>query len=75
MIQQTLLQSYDNIRNRLRSLSESTPDRNLINDAKATDTSKQYIYNPQKKNEDIPWIETSGKKRNRNSPETTISRK
>jgi len=78
MIQQTLLQSYDNIRNRLRSLGESIPDRDLINSAKATNSLKesiQPIYNPHKKNEDISWIEASGKKRNRNSPEMTMSRK
>jgi len=36
MIQQTLLQSYDNIRNRLRSLGKSTLDRDLMNNAKTT---------------------------------------
>jgi len=35
MIQQILLQSYDNIRNRLRSLGESTSDRDFMNGAKA----------------------------------------
>jgi len=49
----------------LRSLGESTPGRDLINGAKAIGTSKQSIYNPQKKNKDTPWIEASGKKRNR----------
>jgi len=58
------LQSYDNIRNRLRLLGESIPyDQDLMNGAKATETSKQIIYNSQKKNENM-WIEASGKKRN-----------
>jgi len=61
---QTLLQSYDNIRNRLRLLGESTPyNQDLMNGAKATETSKQIIYNSQKENENT-WIEASGKKRN-----------
>jgi len=46
-----------------------------MNGMKATDTLKQTIYNPQKKSEHTPWIEASGKKRNRNRPEITISRK
>jgi len=75
MIQQTLLQSYNNIRNRLRSVGESIPDRDLINDTKATETSKQIIYNPQKKNEDTSWIEVSEEKselpRNDNVTQTT----
>jgi len=76
MIQQTLPQSYNNIRNRLRSVGESIPDRDLINDAKATETSKQIIYNPQKKNEDTSWIEVSEEEkselpRNDNVTQTT----
>jgi len=59
----------------LRLLGKSTPDRDLMNGVKATDTLKQSIHNPQKKNEDTSWIEISGKKRIRNSPETTMSRK
>jgi len=46
MIQQTLLQSYDNIKNRLRSLGESTSDRHLMNGAKTT--KKQTIQSTNK---------------------------
>jgi len=56
MIQQTLLQSYDNIRNRLRSLGESTPDRDLMNGAKTTAKLPNNLYTIHKKNENIPWI-------------------
>jgi len=44
MIQQILLQSYAYTRKRSRSLSESTSERDLMNDAKDTDISKQTIY-------------------------------
>jgi len=43
MIQQTLLQSYDNIRKKSHSLGESTSDRNLVNGAKVTDFKINYI--------------------------------
>jgi len=75
MIQQTLLQSYAYIRKRSRSLGESTSERDLVNDARHTDSSKQNIYNSQKTNMDALWIEVSGKKRNRNSSEMSMPRK
>jgi len=75
MIQQTLLQSYAYIKKRSRSLGESTSERDLVNDARDTDISKQNIHNSQKTNVDAPWIEVSGKKRNRNSPEMSTPRK
>jgi len=43
MIQQILLQSYAYIRKRSLSLGESTTERNLVNSAKISDTSKQII--------------------------------
>jgi len=42
---------------------------------KVTDTLKQTTHNLQKINADTPWIETSGKKRNQNSPEITMPHK
>jgi len=46
-----------------------------VNDARNTDTSKQTIHNSQKTNVDVRWIEISGKRRNRNSPEMLTPRK
>jgi len=42
---------------------------------KTSDISKQNIYNSQKTNVDISWIEVSVKKRKQNSPETLMPRK
>jgi len=71
MIQQILFQSYAYIRKRSHSLlnHESTSERDLVNDARNTDTLKQTIHNSQKTNVDVRWIKISGKRRNRNSPE------
>jgi len=46
-----------------------------VNGAKVTDILKQTTHNSQKTNANIPWIETSGKKRNRNSSEITMQQK
>jgi len=43
MIQQILLQNYVYIKKRSLSLEESTTERNFVNSAKITDTSKQII--------------------------------
>jgi len=74
MIQQTLFQSYVYIKKRWRSLSESTSERDFVNDARDTNSSKQTIKS-QKSNVNVPWIEVSDKKRNQNSPEMLTPRK
>jgi len=64
MIQETLLQSYGYTRKSSFLLNESTTERDLLNGAKVTDTSKQIIHNAQKIKVDASWREVSGKKRN-----------
>jgi len=74
MIQQTLFQSYAYTKKRSHSLGESTSERDLVNDARDTDISKQTVHNSQKTNVDVPWTEVSDKKRNWNSPEMSMPR-
>jgi len=46
-----------------------------MNDARDTDTVKQIIHNIQETNVDAPWKEVSDKKKNRNNPIISTSRK
>jgi len=48
-------------------MGESIIERDLVNDARVTDTLKQITRNIQKTNMDISWREVSDNKKNRNN--------